>query len=128
MPALNLQSDRADRSDRSVDTVEQKIENRKAQLQQEERALNEIKDKVYADFCEELGIQSIDEYEGGSLAEARQRQEKLNSLSKMVCSPTRRACESLLPRLFLCFSPREGCSVLVHADDRTRRWKRLKRR
>ena len=80
-----------------MNTAEQKIENRKAQLQKEERALNEIKDKVYAGFCAELGIQSIDGYEGGSLAEARQRAEKLNSLSKMVCSLTRRACESLFP-------------------------------
>jgi len=74
------------------DAIEQKIENRKAQLQKEEKTLNEIKDRVFAGFCKELGIKSIDEYEGGSLAEARQRQEKLNSLSKMVFSPTRHAC------------------------------------
>ena len=36
-----------------MDTADQKIENRKAQLQKEERALNEIKDKVYAGFSKE---------------------------------------------------------------------------
>ena len=80
-----------------MDTADQKIENRKEQLQKEERALNEIKDKVYAGFCKELGIQSIDEYEGGSLAEQRQRAEKLNSLGKMVCTPTRRSFASSFP-------------------------------
>ena len=67
------------------DAFEQKIENRKAQLQKEEKTLNEIKDRVFAGFCKELGIKSIDEYEGGSLAEARQRQEKLLVVLRLTC-------------------------------------------
>ena len=137
-----------------MDTADQKIENRKAQLQKEERALNEIKDKVYAGFSkeraasmgspvdstarrgtrtrqaamphwdakvqnaqlergrmqeeeermrkegQELGTQSIDPYEGRSAAvcsEQRQRAEKLNSLGRMVCTPTRRSLASSFP-------------------------------
>ena len=78
-------------------TADQKIKNHKAPLQKKECALNKIKDKVYAGLCKELGIQSIDEYEGGSLAEQRQRAQKLTSLRKMVYTPTRRSFASSFP-------------------------------
>ena len=63
----------------------QDIEKRAKQLEQEQKELQKVNAKVYADFCKELGISDISEYEGGSLAELRQRAERVNNLNRVVC-------------------------------------------
>jgi len=62
----------------------QRIKARTDQLDKEQQALSTINDKVFAAFCKENGISSITEYEGGSLAEVRERKQKLNKLSMQV--------------------------------------------
>jgi len=68
----------------------QAIAARAAQLEEEQKELQKINNKVFASFCEDLGISDITEYEGGSLAEVRERQEKLNKLEMLVCADTRK--------------------------------------
>lgn len=46
--------------------------------------MQKINKKVFDSFCKELGISDIAEYEGGSLAEVKERQEKLNKLAMLV--------------------------------------------
>ena len=41
---------------------------------------------MFKDFCKELKIANIVEYEGGTLKEQRDRTERLNSLAKQVTS------------------------------------------
>ena len=63
---------------------EQKTDERAKQLDEEQKELNKINDRVFAAFCKDLGISNIAEYEGGSLAEVRERQEKLKKLTMLV--------------------------------------------
>lgn len=60
------------------------IAERAEQLEEEQKELQKINNKVFDSFCKELGISDITEYEGGSLAEVKERQEKLNRLAMLV--------------------------------------------
>ena len=74
---------------------------------------------MYADFCKELGISDITEYEGGSLAELRQRAERVNNLTRVVCYvqnsrhfPSRLCCYPPCSHcFFFCFP--DGCVLQV---------------
>eukprot|EP00961_Rhodomonas_salina_P023332 313489-Rhodomonas_salina.1 len=70
--------------DPKIEQVRKAMDARVAQLQQDRQNFDQIQNRIFADFCKELNIQSIEEYEGGSLKQQRERAERLNELNQQV--------------------------------------------
>mmetsp|Transcript_66287 Transcript_66287/g.138163 ORF Transcript_66287/g.138163 Transcript_66287/m.138163 type:complete len:1268 (-) Transcript_66287:281-4084(-) len=67
-----------------ITQVRQAIDARNAQLQRDRAAFATINEEIFKEFCAELNISSIEEYEGGTLKQQRERQERLNELTAQV--------------------------------------------
>jgi structural maintenance of chromosome 1 len=53
-------------------------------LEKEQTAVDKINDEIFKDFCKEVGISNIQEFEGGTREQMRERNEQLQSLSRTL--------------------------------------------
>ncbi|KAJ1481285.1 P-loop containing nucleoside triphosphate hydrolase protein [Baffinella frigidus] len=67
-----------------TDELEKSIREKQKSLETDQEAYHKITDEVFKDFCKELKIANIVEYEGGTLKEQRDRTDRLNQLAKQV--------------------------------------------
>ncbi len=70
--------------EKSLAEVQARMDERADQLQREQAELERINDDVYRDFCAELKIANIAEFEGGSLKEQQAHTESQFNLSSSV--------------------------------------------
>jgi structural maintenance of chromosome 1 len=70
--------------EKSLAVVRARIDARADQLRREKAELDRINDDVYREFCAELKIANISEFEGGSLKEHKERTEKQFELSAQL--------------------------------------------
>ena len=68
----------------SLSQVQAKMDERAGQLRKEREELERIHDDVYRDFCAELKISNISEFEGSTNKEHRERTERLLELTSQV--------------------------------------------
>ncbi len=70
--------------EKSLAAVQTRMHERADRLRSEEAELERINDDVYREFCAELKIANISEFEGGSLKEHKARTETLFELNSQV--------------------------------------------
>ena len=70
--------------EKGLAVVQARMDSRADQLRREEAELDRINDDIYRDFCAELKIANISEFEGGSLKEHQERTESQFSLSSQL--------------------------------------------
>jgi structural maintenance of chromosome 1 len=70
--------------EKSLGEVQVKIDERAEKLRKERAELQRINEDVYRDFCAELKISNISEFEGGTHKDHKERTEKLYDLTSQL--------------------------------------------
>ncbi|GBF96626.1 hypothetical protein Rsub_09372 [Raphidocelis subcapitata] len=81
--ASKLSSSAASKA-REAEPLAKDVARREAQLAKLDARVNEITDRVFAEFSKRVGVASVRQYEESALAEARARREKLTELTTQI--------------------------------------------
>ena len=70
-----------DKQKPKVEALRKSVATKKAALDEAKQAMAKISDDIYKDFCKEVGISNISEFEGTTFAQQKERNEKMMQLT-----------------------------------------------